>query len=277
MNKLLLSLVTCIWIIPAVGLATDYTKVITIKALSDKSQVVPGGKFTLGVFVTLKEGWHIYWKNPGDAGLPTKIVPEETSGFLYEDLVWPVPKRFKQPGGIAGNGYEKEAAFLLPVSVSKSVEKKEYALPIKASWLLCSDSVCVPGAKSITAAVIVGDEEVEAPAQKESFELAHQRSTLSHATGDSGVKAIEHKSGSGDVFQELTITWKDVPSNVEAFLSTKEKGLSVVSVKSQNAESSTQIAFSTPESKQLSGELLLRGEFAGSVRGIVFSLETFSP
>ncbi|TVQ70845.1 MAG: hypothetical protein EA363_07065, partial [Balneolaceae bacterium] len=31
------------------------------------------GVFWLGVDMKIKEGWHIYWRNPGDSGLPTTI------------------------------------------------------------------------------------------------------------------------------------------------------------------------------------------------------------
>ena len=28
---------------------------------------------SIGVLISLKDDWHIYWRNPGDSGVPTKV------------------------------------------------------------------------------------------------------------------------------------------------------------------------------------------------------------
>lgn len=33
----------------------------------------PDTEYELGINITLDEGWHIYWQNPGETGLPPKI------------------------------------------------------------------------------------------------------------------------------------------------------------------------------------------------------------
>ena len=38
----------------------------TLELISEFDTVAPGQEFYLGVRVTLEEGWHIYWMNPGD-------------------------------------------------------------------------------------------------------------------------------------------------------------------------------------------------------------------
>ena len=43
---------------------------VQAELLSDVSAIQPGKPFWLGVHLTVDPGWHVYWKNPGDAGLP---------------------------------------------------------------------------------------------------------------------------------------------------------------------------------------------------------------
>ena len=38
------------------------------------------------------EGWHSYWKNPGDTGIPTEIDWQMPEGFHVGELRWPTPK-----------------------------------------------------------------------------------------------------------------------------------------------------------------------------------------
>ncbi len=35
--------------------------------------VQPGSSFDVALKLTPGEGWHVYWKNPGDVGLPTTL------------------------------------------------------------------------------------------------------------------------------------------------------------------------------------------------------------
>ena len=52
----------------------------------------------LGVQFKLKPGWKIYWRSPGDAGLPPKVTWDRSENV--KDLVvdWPAPKRFSVLG-----------------------------------------------------------------------------------------------------------------------------------------------------------------------------------
>src|SRR4051812_46492308 len=56
---------------------------VKAQLLADVASVKPGEEFTLGVLLKIKPDWHIYWKYPGDAGLPTSVkwkLPDASSG-----------------------------------------------------------------------------------------------------------------------------------------------------------------------------------------------------
>jgi DsbC/DsbD-like thiol-disulfide interchange protein len=59
---------------PARAQQQDGKVLVTATLISDISSTQPGQKFRIGVLYRIESGWHIYWKNPGDAGIPTKIT-----------------------------------------------------------------------------------------------------------------------------------------------------------------------------------------------------------
>ncbi len=81
------------------------------------------------------EHWHTYWKNPGDAGLPTEIVP---NGFEVEEYPWPVPTRFIEKGDILAYGYSGEYTRFF------TLKEEVQQLELTSKWLVCKH-ICIPG------------------------------------------------------------------------------------------------------------------------------------
>src|SRR5690349_1290830 len=42
-----------------------------------------------------EEGWHTYWRNPGDSGLPTTLAWTLPEGWKSGDIAWPYPSMHK--------------------------------------------------------------------------------------------------------------------------------------------------------------------------------------
>ena len=72
-----------------------------------------------GVKVKLDKNWKIYWKNPGEAGLPPKITFNELNNVSNVDLLFQEPKSFKF-FNIDTFGYEKEIIFPLKIYFENS-------------------------------------------------------------------------------------------------------------------------------------------------------------
>src|SRR3954469_11611215 len=76
------------------------------------AKVAPNaGEMWMGLQFRLKPGWHVYWKNSGDAGYPPAVTfqPEDVLG--KPEIQWPAPQRFDLPGGLVAFGYEKEVVY----------------------------------------------------------------------------------------------------------------------------------------------------------------------
>src|SRR3984957_5646868 len=69
-------------------LASDLVK----PALYAKSAAVaPGRTLWLDLHLTIAPGWHTYWRNPGDAGLPTTIDWTLPAGVFPGGIGWAGP------------------------------------------------------------------------------------------------------------------------------------------------------------------------------------------
>jgi DsbC/DsbD-like thiol-disulfide interchange protein/cytochrome c biogenesis protein CcdA len=104
--------------------------------------VRPGGEVELAIVMHTREGWHGYWQNPGDAGLPMKVEWTLPPGASLGPLRYPVPERLSI-GGLMNYVYERDHAILVRL---KAPPDAHGVLPVaaEAQWLACTDKVCVP-------------------------------------------------------------------------------------------------------------------------------------
>ncbi|MBS0305273.1 MAG: thioredoxin family protein [Proteobacteria bacterium] len=98
----------------------------------------------LGLKLEHKPGWHTYWKNPGDSGLPTTLAWSLPAGVSVGAIEWPTPRRLPI-GPLVNYGYE--GTLLLPVTVQVPAGYAAETLPVRlhAEWLVCKE-VCIPEA-----------------------------------------------------------------------------------------------------------------------------------
>jgi len=115
-----------------------------VKLVSEQNSAVAGGTFWVGVDFVLDDGWHVYWQNPGDAGLSPKIKWQPVPGIHEGDIQWPYPKRLNV-GPLTSFGYEHEALLLVPVTIDGSFQSSQVInLKSQITWLACQD-ICIPG------------------------------------------------------------------------------------------------------------------------------------
>lgn len=116
-----------------------------------------GSDAWLGVRLQMEDGWHVYWRNPGDSGLPTRIEWQLPDGWAASDIVWPAPHLFRQ-GPVANYGWDDEVVLLAHLTPPAGAQPGA-TLPVKAnvSWLVCSADTCIPGRASLAADVKVGE------------------------------------------------------------------------------------------------------------------------
>src|ERR1700690_4477493 len=120
--------------------ATDNVKA---RLVSEVAAVGPGQAFWVALVLDIRDGWHTYWRNPGDSGEATKLTWQLPPGFAAGDIVWTTPHRFEL-APLVNYGYAKQAVRLVQITAAKDLKiGAPVALAAKASWLVCSD-VCIP-------------------------------------------------------------------------------------------------------------------------------------
>jgi thiol:disulfide interchange protein DsbD len=96
-----------------------------------------------GLYFKLEPGWHVYWRNPGDAGLPPHIRWTLPEGVTAGGLQFPAPKRLPL-GPLMDFGYEDEVLFPLTLNVAQTAKAGPAVLDAKVDWLVCRER-CIPG------------------------------------------------------------------------------------------------------------------------------------
>lgn len=118
--------------------------------IAEPSAVAPGKSFWVGLRLKLEPHWHVYWKNPGDAGLPVSIAWTLPPGFSAGPIQWPYPDRIEVPP-LMNYGYENEVLFPVLISAPAQAAGK-IELKAKAKWVICHD-ICLPGSADLSLTV----------------------------------------------------------------------------------------------------------------------------
>jgi DsbC/DsbD-like thiol-disulfide interchange protein/cytochrome c biogenesis protein CcdA len=102
----------------------------------------PGGEVELAIHMRTNPGWHGYWLNPGDAGLPMDVKWQLPAGFVAGPLRYPVPTRLTV-ADLMNYVYERDYAVLVRLKVPADAKG---TVPVRAAahWLACTDKICVP-------------------------------------------------------------------------------------------------------------------------------------
>jgi thiol:disulfide interchange protein/DsbC/DsbD-like thiol-disulfide interchange protein len=128
------------------SVASDNVKA---RLVSEASTVAPGQVFWVALEFEIRDGWHTYWRNPGDSGQATQLTWQLPAGFTAGDIVWTTPHLFEVKP-LVNYGYAKHAVHLVQVTAPKDLKTgAPVALFAKASWLVCSD-VCIPEDANLT-------------------------------------------------------------------------------------------------------------------------------
>ncbi len=122
---------------------------VRARLISEVESVQSGGSFAVGIWLEMEKGWHTYWKNPGDSGMPTRVEWDLPEGFEVSEIQWPCPKRF-ETAGLVSYGYEGEVVlmteFKAPMTLRPGSEIKFLA---KVEWLVCQEE-CIPGHEDLS-------------------------------------------------------------------------------------------------------------------------------
>jgi len=153
---LLAALLAC-W--PALAAAEEppaASDLVQAELVADGAGVRAGATFDVGVRLRVREGWHVYWENPGDSGLPTRVGWNLPAGWQAGELRWPVPEVY-WAGPIINFGYEGDLVLLTALTAPASLaDGAEIPLEAEVSWLVCNPETCIPGKATVQRKITAG-------------------------------------------------------------------------------------------------------------------------
>ena len=161
-NALVLTLLMAVGGVRVSNAAPVRTAHVEAELVAEQSALIPGRPNTVALRLVMERGWHTYWQNAGDSGLPTTLTWKLPEGLKAGPIQWPAPRALPV-GPLVNYGYEGEVLLLSDIAtVPDFLSGKTVTLSARADWLVCKE-ICIPeGADlSLTLPVIADAAQVQ--------------------------------------------------------------------------------------------------------------------
>jgi thiol:disulfide interchange protein DsbD len=125
-----------------------HADLVRASLVAEPSAIRAGEPFTVGIRMVMKPHWHVYWRNPGDSGLPPEATWRLPPGFAAGPIQWPIPSRIPV-SHLMNFGFENETVLLTEVTPPADLAPgKPVRLAAKLDYLVC-ERECVPGSAEL--------------------------------------------------------------------------------------------------------------------------------
>ena len=137
-----------LWLTALPAQAQDYVSTFETENVAGslypaQETFVPGQSFWVALQLDIREGWHTYWRNSGDSGMPTSIRWDLPEGFSAGDIVWQTPKRIAY-GPLMNFGFYGTAMHLVEITPPANLaDGTSVTFNADTTWLVCEE-ICIP-------------------------------------------------------------------------------------------------------------------------------------
>jgi len=227
-------------------------KSVSVSVFAENQRVSAGAETAFFVQIKMAPRWHVYWKNPGVAGLPLSIAWKNVpAGASFGEWRWSAPK-FYELQGLASFVFEDSAWIKIPVKIAANASAGTTVFSGTAEWLACDDKGCWPQSSAFSVPVeIVPASENSAFSAENSQDFSFAEKSFPHK--DSRVSATfssSEKSAEISIFLPENFVSENVAKTAKFF---PENGnfqvdAATISPRSvvKNAEKKLVLAFSFP-------------------------------
>ncbi len=128
----------------------------------DADTLRPGQPVRIGVLLDMDPGWHVYWRNAGESGLPTELA-WDFPGAEVGPIRWPVPAVFEESDGfLTTYGYADQVLLTNEAVVSASAAGMA-RIAVTVDFVTCHIG-CIPGSIELARVLPVSNAGGPAPA-----------------------------------------------------------------------------------------------------------------
>ncbi len=185
---------------------------LEVEIISDSKQLSAGSSSNIGILFRIEDGWHLYWKNPGDTGLSPKVKWEKSESAKLEFKGWTYPKSIPV-GHLTNFGYEKELLLAHTLTIDDGIDSN-IDIAAEISWLVCKES-CIPGKTKLSKTIEIDKRKTPNKTSKPIFnrwkKSLPQTLPVMQATGE-----IQNNTLNIQIFAQ-DIVFEEV-ANVEVFV-----------------------------------------------------------
>ena len=159
------------WLLPAAAATAQPASRVAVTLHAGSAEPAPGRTTMLALRFVPRPGWHGYWSNPGDSGLPPSVKWDVPEGVRVGALQHPAPEVLRV-AGMTSFVHGDQHVLLAPMQVPANFKAGD-ALPVKGEldFLICSDKLCVPQKATVNLNLTVGKGSVD-PASRALFASA---------------------------------------------------------------------------------------------------------
>jgi len=161
----------------------------------------PGDTILAGVQLRMDSGWHTYWENSGDSGMPTTIKWQLPEGVSPGEIQWPLPEKLSE-AGLTTYIYKNEVVLLVPIKLASDLAPGTIDLKAKVSWLECAVQ-CVPGNADTHSSLVIGS---ETKASSDASLLERWQKRVAQQAATIAARAAWENAGANDT-RPLLLEW----------------------------------------------------------------------
>jgi len=134
--------------------AMDGNSLVRVSAIAEYQAIRAGEPVSLAVRFQIEDGWHTYWKNPGDTGAEMRIVYDGPEWASLGEIHWPAPKRYVSPGDLLDFVHEGTVILLTGLTVDAEAweaagKPETLAFDLNCEWFVCKE-ICLLGEGSVS-------------------------------------------------------------------------------------------------------------------------------
>ena len=120
--------------------AGEGTPVVRARLITETTEI--SGAFVVGLGFTIAPDWYMYWKNPGDAGLPLDVRWRLPAGFRVMPFEYPTPEKIVHDDLVAYGYYGELLVQCTVIPPPEYVARAGDVIRADLEWLVCKES-CV--------------------------------------------------------------------------------------------------------------------------------------
>lgn len=117
---------------------------VVVQAQPTRSVIGAGETQDVAIRFDVAEGWHVYWKNPGEGAAPIEIELRLPDGFESGPVRWPRPLRLPSPLGDV-YCYEGQVTLFASMTAPPTLSDGEHDISASVVWAVCNDDRCLLG------------------------------------------------------------------------------------------------------------------------------------